>query len=451
MSAPFETEIRTLLSLASERGLSDVEVYAKRDTGLTLRANKGDLESFQRSDSVGVGLRVIRGERAGYAYTENLSADALARALDEAAANAELVSPEPGTALATNGQSLDAPSLYNPALDAVALSDKIALAKRLESAAYEADPRVKTVPGCSYSDGTSVVRVANSHGLDRYYRTNLAYAFVYPLASENGENKTAFELTAGRDFSAFDAVELARRAVEGATRRLGSQELKSGRYPVVFAPKAMVELLASFSSVFSAKAALEGKSLLAGKENQAVASPLVQLIDDPLLAEGLASRPFDDEGVPSRRLALIENGVFKSFLHNTRTANAFKTQSTGHAGRGGYKGTIDVSPSNMFIAAGPSDLAALVADAGAVVLIDDLQGLHAGTNAVSGDFSLAAQGYLYENGEFRHPVHNFTVAGNFVDLLSGVEAVGNDLKFYPQGGYIGSPSVRVKELAFAGA
>jgi PmbA protein len=452
MTAPFETEVRTLLDLARTAGLGDVEVYAKRDTALTLRAHNGELESFQRSDSVGLGVRVLLGERVGYAYTENLAPTALKRVLDEASSNAELVEALPGAALAPNAPaSADAPELFNPALDAVPLPDKIARVKHLESITRTADPRVKAVPGCSYADGQSVVRIASTRGLDRFYRSNLVYALVYPIVSDNDQNKTCYEMAIGRDFAKLDVDALSQAAVQGALRRLGAQELPSGRYPVVFTPKAMTELLSAFSTVFSAKAAQEGKSLLAGKVGQRVSNAMVGLVDDPLRADGIATRPFDDEGVPSRRLALIESGEFKTFLHNTQTARQAGVESTGHASRGGYKGTVDIAPSNLFFAPGASSAVQLVGGPGPVVVIDDLQGLHAGTNPISGDFSLASQGHLYEDGQYRHPVHNFTVAGNFLELLEGVEAVGDDLRFFPHGSYIGAPSMRVKELAIAGA
>lgn len=450
-NAPFDTEIGTVLELARERNLADVEVYARRDVALTLRANQGELETFQRSDSVGLGVRVLLGERVGYAYTENLSKAALERALAEAAGNAELVEAQPGSALAdTAGEPARIDSLYNPALDGVALDDKIARVLELERITREADPRVKAVPGCSYSDSASLTRIASSRGLDRHYRSNIAYALIYPLVSENGENKTYYEIALSRDFADLDVADLSKRAVGGALARLGAKEIKSGTYPVVFTPKAMADLLSAFSDVFSAKAALEGKSLLAERLGQAVASDKLTILDDALRPDGLATRPFDDEGVASRAVALIEGGVFKTFLHNTQTARRMDQASTGHAARGGYKGTLGVSPSNLFVQPGGHDLQALVAGEGPVVVIDDLQGLHAGTNPISGDFSLQAQGMLFEGGQEAHPVHNFTVAGNFLALLAGVEAVGNDLRFYPSGAYIGSPSVRVAALAIAG-
>ncbi|MEB3198356.1 MAG: metallopeptidase TldD-related protein [Candidatus Sericytochromatia bacterium] len=448
---PFDAEVRHLLGLAEFKGLTDVEVYARRDEALTLRANQGTLESFQRSHSVGLGVRVVEGDRVGYAYSENLTPEALDRMLSEAAENAAIVAGEAGVGLVMAAEDAPAvPGLYEPSLEDVALEAKVTGILRAEAAA-RADARVKAVPGCVYADATSVVRVASTRGLDRHFRSNQAYAVVFPLVSEAGENRTGIHMHLTRRFETIDFEAVGRQAVGHACRRLGARSLTSGQYPVVFTPRAMSELLSAFSDVFSAKAAQEGKSLLAGRLGEAVAATRLTLLDDALLAEGYASRPFDDEGTASRTCALIEGGVFKTFLHNAQTARQMGVASTGHASRGGYKGTLSVAPTNLYVQPGDQPFAALVAGPGPVVVIDDLQGVHAGTNAISGDFSLQCQGWLYLDGVEQHAVANITVAGNFVTMLAGVEALGDDLEFHPHGAYIGSPSVRIAELAIAGA
>lgn len=450
--APFDGEVHLLLASARARGLTDVEVYARSDEALTLRANQGALESFQRSHSVGIGVRVVQGDRVGYAYSENLTAEALDRLLTEAAENATIVAGEPGVGLIDEvGPTFSLEDHHNPALGEVPLEAKVTGILRAEAMARACDARVKAVPGCVYSEGTSVVRVASTHGIDRHHRANQAYAVVFPLVSQDGENRTGIHMHLTRQFDTIDFEAVAREAVGHACRRLGARSLASGTYPVVFTPRALTDLLSAFSDVFSAKAAREGKSLLAGKLGEAVASELVTIVDDALLAEGFASRPFDDEGTSSRRCALIERGAFQTFLHNAQTARQMGVASTGHAARGGYKGTLGVAPTNLFVQPGATPAAELVAGPGPVVVIDDLQGVHAGTNAISGDFSLQCQGWLWVDGAEQHAVANITVAGNFLSMLAGVEAVGDDLEFHPHGVYIGAPSVRIAGLAIAGA
>lgn len=448
-TAPFETEIRTLLSLAAERGLAEVEVYAQKGAGVSVRAQAGGVESFTRSDAVGLGVRVILDERVGYAYTERFEPEALARVLERAAANARLVEPEPGAALPEPAPAPEtaATAWHVPALLTTPVSAKIEHAKRIEATAKAADPRIRTVPGAAYGDGESIVRIASTKGLDRVFASTHAAVHCYPVASGDGQNKTYTESQHARDFASLNPVAVAETAARAAARRLGSREIPSGSYPVVLAPRAMADLLGTFASMFSAKAALEGKSLLVGKLGERLASPLVTLIDDPLHAAGMGSRPFDAEGVPSKALTLIEAGVFKTFLHNTQTARQLALASTGHAARGSYKGTVGIAPSNLYLLPGAKGAEALLESEGPLLLIDDLQGLHAGTNPVSGDFSLAAQGYYHEGGACLHPAHNFTVAGNILQLLADVSALGNDLTFF---GDIGTPSVRVSSLAIAG-
>jgi PmbA protein len=448
----FEHEVAALLSLAQGLGLNEVEVYAQRDEALTLRAHKGELESFQRSNPVGVGVRVWQGAQVGYAYTENRSEDALRRVLEQAASNAALVEPQEGAGLfeaPAAGQATLMPSCVD--FSGVDLQRKIDLVLELERASFAADNRVTAVPGCAYSDSTRCVRVTNSRGFDGGYRLSQANLLVYPLVAEAGQNKTYYSVSLARRFEALDPEQLARDAIFGAISRLGAKEPVSGTYQVVLTPRAMTELFAAFASIFSARAVQEGKSLLAGKLGQAIASPLVRIKDDASLETGFASRPFDDEGVVSQPLTLVQAGVLSSYLHNLQTARKAGVSSTGHGERGGYKGTLGVAPSNLFIDAGDCRVADLYRVAGPLVVVDDFQGLHAGTNIISGDFSLAAQGWLYEGGVRQYPVHNFTVAGNFLSLLADVDALGDDLAFYPHGAYVGSPSVRVRALAIAGA
>lgn len=222
----------------------------------------------------------------------------------------------------------------------------------------------------------------------------------------------------------------------------------SGTMPVILRNGAMADLLQTFSSVFSADAAQKGLSLLAGKEHSQIAAPCVTLVDDPLLPGGFASRPFDGEGVATYTKKVIENGVLTTLLHNLKTANKAGCASTGNASRASYAASVGVSPTNFFLQPGQADLDALHAHLQNGLVVTEVSGLHAGADAVSGDFSLLSSGYLVENGRKGRPVEQITVAGNFFQLLRDIEEVGCDLRF-PMGS-VGSPSVRVRSLSVAG-
>jgi len=222
----------------------------------------------------------------------------------------------------------------------------------------------------------------------------------------------------------------------------------SGQYRVVIQNLAMTDLLETFSPAFSAENAQKELSLLKGKIGEAVAAVSVSIVDDPLRTDGFASRPFDAEGVPSQRHSVVENGVFQTFLHNLKTAHKDGVASTGNADKGSYASSVRVSPTNFYIEAGTESFEAMLTDIGDGLVITEVEGLHAGANAVSGDFSLLSKGYTVKNGKREIPVEQITIAGNFFDMLKNIRSVGTDLRF-PSGGF-GSPSIDVGTLSVAG-
>lgn len=188
-----------------------------------------------------------------------------------------------------------------------------------------------------------------------------------------------------------------------------------------------------------------------GKLNEKIASSVFTLVDDPYMEGGLASRSFDGEGVACKYKKVVDKGVLKTYLHNLKTAKKDGVETTGNAGKGSYKSSIGISPSNFYVEKGERDLNQMMADIDKGILITELQGLHSGLNSISGDFSLAALGFLIEGGKISRPVDQITVAGNYFEMLKDIEETGSDLKFgLPGGAYIGSPSLRIKKLSIAG-
>jgi PmbA protein len=268
---------------------------------------------------------------------------------------------------------------------------------------------------------------------------------AFAVMGEGSSLKQAFEIELSKEFHSLDPGRTAREFIQKTSRLLGARPLKTWRYRAYFEPKAFGQLLAVMGMLMlSAKNVLEGKSLLAGKVGQKIAAEIFTLIDDPTLPGGLASRPFDAEGSPARRTVLIENGVLRTFAHNSETAHKMGVENTGHAARS-YKGVLGVAPTNLFVEPGqgvkPED----------GIVITDMMGLHAGANPISGEFSLQALGLKLEGGEVAYPVENFTVAGSFLELLGSITALGTELEWHPLMGIVGSPMVEVAELSFAGS
>jgi PmbA protein len=207
-------------------------------------------------------------------------------------------------------------------------------------------------------------------------------------------------------------------------------------------------ILGVLSSSFSADAVIKRRSLLAGKVGEKVAASIVTITDDARLPEGLASRPFDGEGVPARRIQLIAGGVLKGYLHNTYTATRTKSQSTGSAVRS-YKSVPEVGVSNLVLTPGDLSRDALLARVDNGVHVSQLSGLNT-VNPVSGEFSLGLTGHWIEHGQLTRPVKELTVAGNVIALMQRVVAVADDLRFMFAGGFCGSPTVLIEELTVGG-
>jgi PmbA protein len=398
-----------------------------------------------------LGLRVLVGGAWGYSYTENLSETALIRCLENALENASLVAPEGYATLAAHPEPPHIGDLYGEGLSGVTVDRKVAVALELDRVSREADARVVSVPYMAYTDGESEISVSNSAGLARDYKSNYAMQYAMPLLSENGQNKTGRGMQFSREFETLDPTQTALEAVRKGAEKLGAKMPVTGKYPAVIENLCMAQLLSTYSDIFSAKMVQEHKSPLEGKLGMQIGSNLVYLIDDATRAAGIESRPFDSEGYPSQYLSIIEKGVLKTFLHNTETAAKDGVKSTGHAMRYSYRGTIGIGKSNFYLQAGTNTKAVLLEQIGTGLLLTEVHGTHAGVNEITGEFSLQADGFWVENGKVVHPLENFTVAGNFLELLQEIESLGNDLEFSPMTGGTGAPSVRVKVLAVGGS
>lgn len=442
----FDAEIGRVLAEALSRKL-EAEAYLAVDRALRVKAQDGEIEAFTLTERRGLGLRVVREGRVGYAYTESFAPEALDRVVADAATNAMLLDPEDYAGLSEFLGLAPDLDLYNPALAEVPVERKIAFALELDEVAHGADTRVKTVTGASYGESVGFVRIASTLGVDRSYRASAGWGSVQPLVAVGEQSKNYGLVRAARCFDELDAEWMAREAVRRCVEKLGAREIAGGTMSVVFSPEAFSDLIGTFASIFSGQVALEGKSLLQGRQGQRIASSAFTLVDDPLEQGGFASRPFDDEGCPSASWVLVDQGVFTGFLHNSETARRSRATTTGHASRGGYQGTLRVGTSNLVVRPGTSRREALLTASPKVLEITEITGLHAGANQISGDFSLQAQGFLHEKGE-RAPVHLFTVSGNFYELLEAVAQVASDLERFPSG--LSTPSVLVENLAIAG-
>jgi PmbA protein len=437
-----------LLGRARELGAEDAEVYISSGTEFTVQVFNAEIESLVSAESRGVGLRTFREHRIGFSYTSDFQPGSLDHLVDEALENGRYNAADEANVLPAPQPIEPLDGLVSPALETTDPQRKIDFALEMERRATSLDARVRRVSKAIYSDGRGEVAIANTRGAHERYARTVAYGVLDTIAEADSEMQSGFAFTHGRDLDELDLSGVVREAVENAAGLLGARAVPTASVPVVFHPHAAAMILGILSSSFSADAVIKRRSLLAGKLGEKVASDLIEITDDPRLPEGLASRPFDGEGVASRRNSLIAGGVLQSYLQNTYTAIRTGSQSTGSAVRS-YKSVPEVGVSNLVLTPGRISRDGLLSRVDNGLHVSQLSGLNT-VNPVSGEFSLGLTGHWIERGQLTRPVKELTVAGNVIALLKKVVAIADDLRFMFAGGFCGSPTILIEELPVGG-
>jgi len=409
------------------------------------------VKGYSTENSSGVSFRCVINGKAGYASTENRTEEEAKSLVLRALNNAGSIESEEKAFIHEKGDRyavLEDSGMSQPT--GAELTDAaLALQKEL----YQADSRVADGTQAYMAYAGEKYALYNSNGLDLEDKVTLSMCYAIPLVADGGEMYDGFEMKRG-NLKDFDIKAIAADAVENAVSTIGAGSVPSGKYTAVISNKTMATLLMTYSSVFSAEAAQKGLSLLNGKEGEKIAADFITIVDDPMYHDNVIKRTFDGEGVATYAKNVVEKGVLNTLLHNLKTAAKAGVKSTGNAGRPSYASVISVSPFTFYIqpegnvqekAKVPEELLRKAENG---VYVTDVTGLHAGANPVTGDFSLSAKGFLITEGKKGAPVKNFTVSGNFFELLKNVEILGRDLDFVQ--GTFGSPSVLVRELAIAG-
>jgi PmbA protein len=415
--------------IAQAKPGEQIEAYVSRGGETSIRVYEGEVEHFVSAQSQSVGIRVIRDGRTGYAYAGTLDESVLHEVLAEARDNVQFGTPDEFAGLATpDGVPVVKQELWSDALAAFPTEQKIALAKELESLTLAADARVRC-DDSNYDDGYGETAFATTTGIRAYGRENGCYVSVGTLADDGDETQTGFGFSVGRSPAEFDLPRAAREAADRATRLLGATKPQSKRTTVVLDPYVTAQFLRVLSSSFSGENVQKGRSFFADRMGEAVANPIITLIDDPTNPLAYSATELDGEGLAARRNVLIENGVLKTFLHSSYSARRGNTVSTGNAVRSG--GTPGVSCLAMQLAPGTATQDELIAAVDDGVLVQMVQGLHSGVNPISGDFSTGASGLVIANGKVGAPVREFTIASTLQKMLLDVVAVGGDVEWLP--------------------
>ena len=445
----FQEFKKAVIAFSEEYGVTDYEIYYASEESTSVGVFKHEVNQFESGLSGGVSYRAIVAGRMGYASTERLDADEARRLVISAADNARNLETDEKEFLVEGGKTYRA--LEEEPFVMPTPAELLEKALAGQEALYAADPLVVDGSETEAASFQNTVSIVNSRGLDLSRTVKNAVLVSAAAVSDGKEMQNAYEIKAG-ELASISEKELAEKAVTAAKNKLGASVAPTGACPVVFAPKAFSSLLSTFSPVFSAEMARRGLSRLAGKEGEVIASDAVTLVDDPFYPDSPAKMPFDAEGTPAYTKNVIENGRLLTLLYNLKTAAAMGKETTGNADKAKYSSPVEIRPFTFYLAPGEFSEDALLEKAGEGVYIDFLGGLHAGADPISGDFSLQSAGFMIRNGKKAEPVRSFTVAGNFFDLLKGVEAVSDKVDYRGMGNptSFASPSVLVTGLSIAG-
>ena len=439
---------KELFEEAKKNGFEDCEIYYSNTESLSINIYEGEVEKYKLNNSFGLSFRGMLNGKMGYSYTEILDEAAIKTLINNAKGGALSIENDDMQFIYAGDENYVPIDCYHKELDNIKPDELINLAIEMESQCKKQCDKVVNFSSCGIGYGKSEYGIVNTKGLNLESKRNHLTAYVIPIVEENGEKYDGMGYVVANEISEVKPAELAKMGLDEALSRVGGKSIESGKYKVIINNEAMVSLLGTFDSIFDSGQAQKGLSLLKDKEGEIIASDVVTLVDDPHLKDGLGSSSFDDEGVATYKKDIISNGKLNTLLYNLKTANKAGVKSTGNGFKSSYASPVSISETNFYIVPGDKSFEDLCKEVGNGVIITEFAGLHSGASAVTGDFSLAAKGFMIEDGKKTFPVEQITVAGNFFTLLKDIEAVGSDLKF-PMSS-IGSPAVVVKELSVAG-
>lgn len=446
-------QARRAVEQAVAAGAGDAEAYAGEAENREVRVHDGAVESLTAATQRGLGLRVWIGARAGYGFGTDLSAEGLA-GISARALEAARVADEDefaGPAVVEDGEPAPVGDLSDPSRGEWSPAQIADLTLAVEKAALAADPRVVAVEQAVYFDSAERVALAASSAPGGEYEATSCYAYLQVLADGESGRETGLGFGLARGPAGLDPVAIGREGAERATEMIGSSKPASGSCPVVLDPTVAAGFVGLLGKAAGADVVQRGRSPLAERLGDEVAAEAFVLHDDGLAPAGFATAPFDAEGTPRRRTALIEGGRLQTFLFDSYTARRGGVVSTGNAGRSGYRSLPGVSASNLVVAPGSLSLEQLLQEAGEGVYVNDVAGLHSGVNPVTGVFSVGASGRAIRDGERAEPLREFTIASDLVSMLRAVRAAGSAPRWVPFGGSVSVPPLLIGEMTVSGS
>ncbi len=438
-----------LLAKAKRGGATEADIIIADGETFSVQVRLGAVDRLTKAREKHLGLRVFVGKRSASTSTSDFSADSLDQLVTETCTLAKAVVEDPVSGLPVADQMADEVpdfDLYDPTR--LNTEQQIELAKRVEAAAMSTDERVTNSEGGDFDSSSGRVVLGSSHGFLGEYQSSSFSMSVSPIATdpETGAMQRDSWYDVRRKFAKLDSPEMVGlEAARRTVRKLGARKVATQRVPVVFDPETAGSLMGNLCSAVSGYALYKGASFLAGQLDKPLAPDYVTVYDDGRVVGGLGSRPFDGEGLPTRKTTVVERGVLKSYLLDTYSGRKLGLASTGNASRSVGENP-SVGPTNFYLAPGTKTAQDIIKTVKQGLYVTDLIGF--GINMVTGDYSRGASGFWIEGGELAYPVEEITIAGNLKDMFAGIEMIGSDLVLR---GRIASPTVKITEMMVAGS
>ncbi|MGF1683211.1 TldD/PmbA family protein [Photobacterium minamisatsumaniensis] len=443
-----QQQLQSAIDHVLERVMSsgaEADVIASGSNNFSLKANAGELDEYKVTSGQVIGVRIIKDQHVATSYSESIEPASLDMMVEQALQNALFTKKdEHQTISCVNSQlTTNNPEIYQQ--DNASVDDKIALALALESGVV-AKPNATSAPYNGFGESDSQVILANTQGTRCYHQERSSYCYAYTLYEQKGKQAMHGGMSSGRRFDELDPSYCIEHGYEMAKALLDGAPVKTGNYSVIFDLSCLSNLFGAFGMCLSGQSAMKGINPWRNSINQTVASSLLTVSDIAYIEGGSAIKAFDSEGFTTCDTILIGEGQLQSLLHNSHTASFFGIENTANGSRSA-KGGLGVSSRHTVIATGTSSEAETTA--GEYLELVELQGVHSGADAVSGDFSFGASGFLCRDGKRIQPVRGITVAGNFYQMIKEIDAVGNTLTHdYERDFY--APTIRFNKLSIAG-
>ena len=436
---------------AAKKGLKEFELYTSKSHEFECSVNKGEIQSYKDAENGGSSFKAVKGGKAGYSYTEDLSPEEARRIVDDALENLELIESEESEIVYDQKTLISDWEDYDMAFEKIDPAKKIEDVKKLEKLILDKDDRILMVPYCFNNNSYSEIYFANSYGSEYTYVTGGGGMYSGAMASNGKQNKFGLSFGFSKNPGKIDIEKIAEETAQKTVALLDAKSVKSGKYDVVLNNDVFSNLLGLFLHMISADNVQKGLSLLKGKLDEKIASELLSIRDVRNYTDSIFNTPADSQGVVTKDKDLLKDGVLKTFLHSLKTATKDGVEPTGNAFRGSYKGTESISPVNVDVKAGDITLEELFGKMNNGLYITSVQGMHSGANPISGEFSVGAEGFKIEDGKKVFPVEQITLSGNLLNVLKSMKAVASDKKMaFAMASGIFTPSVLIDKMDIAG-